>query len=120
MTTIKQDFVDAAVEIFEEFLDFQFNCLLSNVTSYDNEESEETKVQQTVAVIELERKQKVVTKDELSISVTEILLVGLFSSFGFLPEADKTKIETPFQAEVTEVVVDSAQAAIIIKCRVLQ
>ena len=117
MTTLRSEFVELAAELIgDEFADFAYDCVLSNVIGWDNATQTATTEAQTIKSIRLDFKssdfdgQKIMTGDYMLIAEFQPITVGL--------RPDSTQCTYRGEAlDIKDTIIDPADATIVFHVR---
>jgi hypothetical protein len=117
MATTKNEFVQLADEIFEEFADFIQIGTFSKTNSINRDENTKVKVTQPVQGIEIEYDEKVFGRE--LVKSGDYIQVYRYKSFvGWYPEIGNTTVEMgSIRSNIVNVNIDPAKAVIFLHVR---
>lgn len=116
MATTKQEFVDLADELFEEFADFVSPGVFELTTGFNRQTGEKTNIPQTVDGIQTKVSLKVF--EARNVQIGDYMQVYRKRFFEWLPEIGKTIVTMKgIKQQIVDIKYDPADAAVFLHVR---
>ena len=116
MSTIPQEFIDLAAELFEEFADFADDCVLLNVTGWNNITQTATTETQNIKAIRIDYKARDINGE--SVQINDYMLIAEFTPITIPVRPDSTTCTFKTEKlQIKNVTIDPAGATIIMQVR---
>lgn len=116
MTTTRQEFIDLAAELFEEFDDFASDAVITQKTAFTYATQAATSTSQTVGMIRTEFKESQINGE--LIKTGDYMLIGQYADLTFIPSPDNTTLtHDSIASRVINIDIDPAKAAFILHVR---